>query len=352
MNKDINIVVCFSSVPFMYGGAENHKNELVKQLRAKGFNVDEVILPFKWYPKIQILKDCAAWKMLDLTEANGKKIDLVIATKFPAYLIHHPNKIVWLLHQFREVYDLEGTEYDDFISDEDLYVKSCIKNIDNIVLPQAKKIFTISNNVTNRLLKYNGIHSEVLYPPISNRELFKAGDCGNYILYSGRIDEKKRIELIIETMKYLDKDIRLKITGRYNNKYGSYLIELVDRYKLNKRVDFLGFVDEATLIHLYSNCFSVFYAPLDEDYGYSTVEAFMSKKPVITAVDSGGPLEFVVHGNNGIVFNKEDLPGLATSISKLYSDKNMIKSMGENGRRVVEHLSWDNIINKLIECIK
>lgn len=349
MNKDINIVVCFPSVPFEYGGAEIHKNELVKQLRARGFNVEEVILPHKWYPKTQILRDCAAWKMLDLTESNGKKIDLVIATKFPAYVINHPNKVVWLLHQFRQVYDLEGSEFEDFSSEEDLYIKSCIKKVDNLALSQARKIFTISSNVTNRLSKYNGIDSEVLYPPVSS-DLFRAGECGNYILYTGRIDAMKRIEIMIEAMKYINTDISFKITGRYNNKYGEYLMGLVKKYGLEKRVDFLGFVDESSLVNLYANCFSVFYAPFDEDYGYSTVEAFMSKKPVITASDSGGPLEFVVDGKNGIIFDKSDLRGLASSIDNLYFDKNKIMDMGNSGYNTVASLSWDNVINKLIHA--
>lgn len=347
MNKDLNIVVCFSSVPFTYGGAEIHKNELVKQLRARGYNVEEVILPFKWYPKTQILKDCVAWKMLDLTEANGKKIDLVIATKFPAYLIRHPNKVVWLLHQFRQIYDLEGSKFDDFVSGEDLYIKSCIKNIDNEAFRQARKVFTISNNVTDRLLKYNGIDSEVLYPPVSS-DLFEEGECGDYILYTGRVDPIKRIEIMIEAMKNVDKNITFKITGRYDNKYGEYLIDLVKKYELIDRVDFLGFVDEVSLRRLYSNCFSVFYAPLDEDYGYSTIEAFMSKKPVITAEDSGGPLEFVVDGESGIIFNRKNLRSLADSINKLYLDKNKIKEMGNKGYSVVKDLSWDNVITKLI----
>ena len=43
------------------------------------------------------------------------------------------------------------------------------------------------------------------------------------------------------------------------------------------------------------------YPPYDEDFGYVTLEAFLSRKPVITATDSGGPNEFVVDGVNGFV---------------------------------------------------
>ena len=64
---------------------------------------------------------------------------------------------------------------------------------------------------------------------------------------------------------------------------------------------FLGWVDDDTLIRLYAECFAVFYAPVDEDYGLATVEAFQAGKPVVTASDSGGVLEFVEDGVSGCV---------------------------------------------------
>ena len=55
-----------------------------------------------------------AWRLLDLSEVDGQRIDLVIATRFPSYLVKHPNKVVWLVHQLRQAYDLHGTRYSDF----------------------------------------------------------------------------------------------------------------------------------------------------------------------------------------------------------------------------------------------
>src|ERR671912_2382084 len=108
------IVVCEVQVPFVRGGAEALVRELVRQLRARAYRVERVSVPFKWYPKDEILAHAAAWRLLDLSESNGSRIDLAIGTKFPSYFVRHPHKVAWLIHQYRAGYELAGTVYSDF----------------------------------------------------------------------------------------------------------------------------------------------------------------------------------------------------------------------------------------------
>ena len=108
------ILVCEAQVPFVRGGAEFHVRELVRQLQQRGHDAELVSIPFKWYPKSEILPHAAAWRMLDLSESNGRAIDLVIATKFPTYFVRHPRKVAWVIHQYRAAYELAGTPYSDF----------------------------------------------------------------------------------------------------------------------------------------------------------------------------------------------------------------------------------------------
>ena len=108
------IVICATQIPFAYGGAEMLVDSLRDELKARGFEVAVVALPFHWPTRTELLKGSLAWRLVNLTEAAGKRIDLVIATRFPSYLIKHPNKVVWLIHQLRQAYDLLGTEYSDF----------------------------------------------------------------------------------------------------------------------------------------------------------------------------------------------------------------------------------------------
>src|SRR5262245_65398896 len=112
------ILVCEAQVPFVHGGAEAHVRQLVAELRARGHAAERVSLPFKWYPKEEILAHAAAWRLLDLSESNGRPIDLLIATKFPTYLARHPRKVTWLVHQHRGAYELVGTPYSNFKHDE------------------------------------------------------------------------------------------------------------------------------------------------------------------------------------------------------------------------------------------
>ena len=93
----------------------------------------------------------------------------------------------------------------------------------------------------------------------------------------------------------------------------------------------------------------MFYAPYDEDFGYVTVEAFLSRKPVITTADSGGPLEFVEDGTNGYVAPFEP-KNIAEKIDNLFEDKEMAKRMGDLGYKKIKsmNITWDNVIKKLV----
>ena len=92
----MRIAVCAPQVPFVRGGAELMADELVDALRARGHEAELVTMPFKWYPGTRVLDQAFLWRLVDLTESDGRPIDRVIATKFPAYCVRHPNKVAWV----------------------------------------------------------------------------------------------------------------------------------------------------------------------------------------------------------------------------------------------------------------
>jgi glycosyltransferase involved in cell wall biosynthesis len=340
------IGICAAQIPFNYGGAEILVEELNRQLKIRGFESEIINIPFKWYPKDQLIDNALIWRMLDLTESNGEKIDRVICTKYPTYAVKHPNKVLWLFHQHRPIYDLLNTEYTDFDKGdiEDVKYIQQIKNIDNLMINESKKIFTISHNVSERLNKYNGIQSEVLYPPTQLESKFKYGSYNNYILSAGRLDPLKRLELMIKAMEYVKSDVKFLIAGK--GKHEDELRKLVHNKKLEKKVEFLGFVDEEKLLDLYANAGAIYFAPKDEDYGFITIEAFKSKKPVITTNDSGGVLEFVKHGETGVISNP-DPKEIAENTDYLFSNNQFRINFGENGFNIVSEINWDSVIEKL-----
>ncbi|HJS72660.1 MAG TPA: glycosyltransferase family 4 protein [Vicinamibacteria bacterium] len=342
-----SICVCSVQAPFIVGGAEILATELAASLKARGYLVDVVSVPFKWYPVQDIVKQALVWRFLDITESNGIPIDMVIPTKFPSYLVKHPLKVTWLFHQHREVYDLYGTPYCSFTDDpEEQEIRQTILRMDAKTLRESRCVFTISKNVSARLSRYNGIPSETLYPPPHYAGRYREGEFSDYALYAGRLETLKRVDLLIEAFRYVDRGARLVIAGRGPQQEN--LERQVERLGLSDRIRFTGFVPEEDLLSLYADAFAVVYAPVDEDYGYVTVEAFLSGKPVVTCKDSGGTLEFVEEGVTGFVVDPE-ARALAGALNRLYLDRRLAREMGAAGRPRVAGIGWDAVIDALTE---
>src|SRR5439155_8570222 len=144
------------------------------------------------------------WRLLDLTESDGRPIELVIATKFPSYAVRHPNKVVWLLHQFRQAYELDRTELGQFGENaEERATRRAVQRLDCVALGEARKVFATSRNVADRLERSTGIAAEVMpHPP---QELaYRCDDYGDFVLSVGRLDRAKRIDLLIEAARQGD----------------------------------------------------------------------------------------------------------------------------------------------------
>lgn len=343
-----SVVVCAAQAPFIVGGAEILVGELRRHLERRGFRVDVANVPFKWYPVSELPRQALAWRLLDLTESNGTPIDLVIPTKFPTYLVRHPRKVAWLFHQHREAYDLYGTPYCSFTDGpEDQQVRAAIQAMDTTALAECRQVFTISQNVADRLGRYNGLSGTPLYPPPQHLGRYRNDGCGDYLFYAGRLDRLKRLDLALDALARTRPEVRLKIAG--TGPLEGELRRQIARLGLGARVDLLGFVDADELIALYAGCRAAYYAPLNEDYGYVTVEAFFSGKPVITTRDAGGPLEFVTHDETGLV--AEPTPdAVAASIDALWGwPQSRLRTAGEAGRARVAPISWEHVIDRLTE---
>ena len=102
-----------------------------------------------------------------------------------------------------------------------------------------------------------------------------------------------------------------------------------------------------SLIELYRDALAVVYPPFDEDFGYVTLEAFLARKPVVTAIDSGGPNEFVVDGVNGFVCAPEPA-ALADAINRLAADRRRAAAIGDAGYERAAQVTWDGVIEKLV----
>jgi glycosyltransferase involved in cell wall biosynthesis len=340
------VLVCAAQAPFITGGAEILVSELKANLERRGFRTDVASVPFKWYPVSEIVRQALAWRLLDVTESNGTPVDLVIPTKFPTFLVRHPRKVAWLFHQHREAYDLFGTSYCSFTdAPEDRQVREAILAMDTASLSECRDVFTISRNVADRLSRYNGLHGTPLYPPPHHLGRYRCLDYGDYLFYAGRLDRLKRLDLAVDAMKRVRSGARLKIAG--TGPLETELRKQIHGLGVEDRVELLGFVSADELVRLYASCRAAYYAPLNEDYGYVTVESFLSRKPVVTTTDAGGPLEFVSAGETGLV--AEPTPeAIAASIDELWNlPEARLREMGEAGFTRVRDIGWDQVIDKL-----
>jgi len=340
------VVVCEAQVPFVEGGAEIHVRGLVDQLRSRGYLVERVALPFKWYPKQEILAHAAAWRLLDLSESNGRPIDLLIGTKFPSYFARHPNKVAWLIHQYRAAYELCGTEYSDFDHVEgDVGLRATLIDLDTKMLGECRRIFANARNTAARLAKFNGLTAEPLYHPPHLADRLRPGPYGDYVLAVGRLETVKRPQLAIEAMTMVDRPVELWLAGDGTQRPN--LEAFAAARGVSDRVRFLGAISDDDLLALYAGALAVAYAPFDEDFGYVTLEAFLARKPVITASDSGGTLEFVVDGVNGAIVEPNP-EALAVAINQYAANRPKAASHGDAGHARAAGVSWEGVIEKLV----
>src|SRR5919202_1454446 len=340
----MRIAVCVPQVPFERGGAEIFADDLVAELRAREHDVDLVTVPYKWYPGERVLSQAFLWRLLDLEEANGRPIDVVIATKFPSYAVRHPNKVVWLLHQFRQAYELDRTELGQFGENaEERATRRAVQRLDRVALAEASKVFATSRNVADRLERGTGLHAEVMpHPP---QELpYRTESYDDFVLSVGRLDRAKRHDLLLEALA-ADETLRCVIVGDGPDR--ERLEELARRHGLDGRARFAGRVDEDQLADLYGRCLAVYYAPIDEDFGMVPYEAFLSEKPVVTTTDAGGPLEIVADRETGLVCEPR-AAALAEACSWLRGHVDDARTWGRAGKDIARRVSWDETIDRLL----
>jgi glycosyltransferase involved in cell wall biosynthesis len=260
--------------------------------------------------------------------------------------VRHPNKVVWLIHQYRAAYELCGTPYSDFThSDEDVGLRQTLIDLDTKMLGECRRLFANAQNTANRLAKYNGLTAQALYHPPPFAERLAAGPYGDYVLFVGRLESIKRPDLAVRAMQHVVRPIRLVVVGEGTQRANT--VAIADQTGVSHRVEFVGAVDTEGLLDLYKGALGVIYSPFDEDYGYVTLESFLAHKPVITTTDAGGPLEFVQDEVNGMVV--EPTPeAIGAAVNRLAADRARAKSLGDAGYDRARQVTWDGVIENLV----
>jgi glycosyltransferase involved in cell wall biosynthesis len=343
----MRIAVVNNCVPFLRGGAEYLAEALCEKLIEHGHEAILVRLPLRWQPPRTILHSILTSRLLHFPNT-----DRVIALKFPAYYVRHPEKRVWLLHQFRQVYDLWGTPLQGLPDDpESRLLRNVIIRCDNQWLGEAAKIYTNSPVTQKRLKQFNNIDSEVLWPPLRDAAHFHPTEYGDYVFFPSRLNAAKRQWLAIEALSHARTPVKLVLAGPPDTPEEHQKLEqLAAKLGVADRVVLMArYISEAEKGELMSRALACLYPPYDEDsYGFVTLEAYAAAKPVITCIDSGGTLTLVRHEETGLVV--DPIPDLlAAAMDRLYRARTEAQRMGEAGRKLVAsmQISWHRVVEAL-----
>ena len=342
------IAVVTSGQPFGGGGHTVIADGLVQALRDAGHQAEAVLTPQNRFGR-QGAAYLSTW-LTDVGVAqDGGRIDQVITLRYPAYAVRHEAHVCWLTHRMREYYDL----WDRFSATltpaqrvKEAIRRRLIHAADRHFLTRrVRRLFVISGTIEQRLLTWGGIPSTVLHPPPPPRP-YRCDGYGEYIFAVSRLTRLKRLDLLVRALAQPEAaGVRCVIAG--DGEMAGELKALIGGLGLDGRVKLVGGVDAATLVDHLARCRAVCFPAQDEDYGFVTVEAFASAKPVVTCTDSGGPLEFVHDGTEGLVAAPTP-EGLARALATVAGDEGLASRLGQAGLAAVQKLTWPRVVERVV----
>lgn len=342
----MRIVLASSFVPFIRGGARFIVEWLEEKLLEHGHEVERFYLPTLDGPD-HVLEQASLYRLMDLSDAG----DRLIAFRPPAYVLRHPNKVLWFIHHIRIYYDMWGHEHAPAPTAYNAAVRDALRRLDTETLGEARRIYTNSQVVSQRLKTFNGVESEPLYPPIYRPERFRNAGYGEEIVVVCRMEPHKRQQLLIEAMAHVRTGVRLRLCGQTSSAAHAFELQaLIEVLGVGERVILDNrWIDEDEKAELLAGALAVAYLPEDEDsYGYPSLEGAHAEKAVLTTRDAGGVLELVEDGRNGYVVEPEPA-ALAEAMDRLYRDRALAARMGRaNHERLSElRIDWSRVVDAL-----
>jgi glycosyltransferase involved in cell wall biosynthesis len=343
----VRIAVCTSSPPNVEGGHMVIARELTGALRDAGHEADIVVTPDYGFGR-QARAYLETWRT-DVARAAGHPVDQVITLRYPSYAIRHPRHVCWLNHTMREYYDL-WPRFTAQLSPQGRVKERARRTLmhaaDRYLLSRnVTRLFVQSRTIQRRLSIWPSLESTVLYPPAPRRAYHTAA-YGPAFLFVSRLTALKRGDLVIRALADpAAAGMQVIVAGA--GEEAAALERLAAALGVSSRVTFTGRLAEAAMLAHLSRCRAVIFPPVQEDYGFVTVEAFAARKAVITCSDSGGPAELVRDGVNGFVCDPTPA-SLASALRRLAEDVALAERMGEAAHAAGAMLNWPDTVKALV----
>ena len=195
-----------------------------------------------------------------------------------------------------------------------------------------------SNIVRDRIRKYYGRASEVIYPPVETDKFFISPYEKKFFLAGGRLVPYKRVDLVVRAFARLGIPLKVFGTGPEMAKLQK-ITESEGKGKNN--IEFLGRVSDVQKRWLFANCLAYF-NPQEEDFGITAVEAMACGRPVI-AYRAGGAKETIVEGETGEFFDEQWWEEIADKVIRFDDSKYNPEKIREHAKRFSTHIFKDRI---------
>jgi glycosyltransferase involved in cell wall biosynthesis len=378
-------VLAPSPVPFLVGGAESAWLGLYTELFGReGVEAELIKVPSPERSLPEVMASYERWSSL-----RADQFDKVIVGKYPAWMVEHPYKVLYMLHPLRGLYDTYGGQSPQSFRHwrsapvrrlvtaaaglsrgampADVYAawrnaldalgpghpafafpgplaRLLVRALDRWALhPRRTRSWTtISRTVADREGYFQDGQRADAVPHPSTMAGLHHTDEQAFFFTASRLDPPKRLDLVIAAYRTVEGNVPLLIAGS-----GPDEARLRDLSRDDPRIRLVGRLSEQSLADHYARCLAVVFVPLQEDLGLITLEAMMSGKPVLTVRDSGGPNEFVSDGETGVVTDP-DPQSLAEGFRRLLSDRPSAAAMGRNGLRVASQVTWGRVADHLL----
>lgn len=346
----MRIVLLTTQIPFVKGGAEMQLENFRAELVKAGHQAEIISLPFTWYPAPAVLDAMMAAQLTDVSETFDGPVDLAIGMKFPAYLARHPNKVYWVIHQHRQAFDIWDAGRGDLLAQpEGQMIREAIRHADTEAFTSSGLVMAESINVAQRLEKFCGVKSTPLYHPPPLCDELATKDYEDFFFFPSRLNPNKRQDLVIEALAKTSAPVKVHFSGNANSSYDDQLVRKAKELGVADRITWMGWIDEVTLLDQFARARAIIYPPVDEDYGYVTLQAMIAGKAVVTCRDSGGCLEFVRDRKSGIICEPSP-EAMAAAMDELWEDKALAQNWGQNGAKYYtdHNISWETVISTLL----
>lgn len=377
-----------SPVPFVIGGAEKLWWGMLHHINQHTAHEAELIkLPSPERTLWEILDSYRRFSELDLSH-----FDRLISTKYPAWMCHHHDHIVYLQHHLRGLYDTYPAELPvqpvadhpqlaalqrfladsqtrryalpelwqrlaelramadlpaDFSAFPGPWSRLLVHHLDRIGMQprHIRRYFCISGTVAARRDYFPpGIRPTVLHHPSDLTGYPAPAPHAHPAIFTlSRLDPPKRLDLLIRAYCRANVALPLRIAGS-----GPDEARLRQIAAGHPGIQFLGRLTDTEVLQEYARALFVPFIPYQEDMGLITLEAFASGKAVLTVSDAGGPTEFVQHGSNGLIVPPDET-ALADALRELAADPARTRALGLQGRADAAEVNWPNTVAPLLK---